>query len=145
MRSSAAPLGEPYIGGARGHPARPFVLRAALVVAVLVLIVLVAVDLNAYANLPTKVTITGVDWRVGNVSLGNQSGYRALGGHEVHQNLLCEIFCVPFDRASVNPPFVVVSSTFAYPWYEYVNLTIRAPDSAYSGPLVITLSPAAPF
>ncbi len=145
MTSSTAPLGEPYLGRTRGQAARQFVLRVALVLAVLVLIVLVAADVNAYASLPTKVTITGVDWRVGNVSLGNQSGYRALGGHEVHQNLVCEIFCVPFDRASVNAPFVVVSATFAYPWYEYVNLTIRAPDSAYSGPLVITLSPAAPY
>jgi hypothetical protein len=120
----------------------PLLSRVAvyLVLASLLLLVFVSADVGAYYSLPVKVTITQVHWYIGNFSLGNQSGFAVQGGHDFSRNLVCELFCVRFTGVSVNSPFVLVNDTIAFPWFEYVNMTIRAPNFAYDGPLDLTLS-----
>lgn len=125
LRDEAAP--HPPVG--RG--------AVAIAVAGLLLLGFVAADASAYFSLPTKVTITEVQWYVANYSLGNQSGFSVLSGHAFTEDAVCEIFCVAFTGAVVDSPFVLENATFAYPWFEYANLTIRAPDASYSGPLEI--------
>jgi len=89
---------------------------------------------------PVKVTVTQVYWFDGNLSIGNGSGFTVGGGHMVSLGLVCEIFCPKFVGATVSSPFTLVSATFAYPWNEYVNVTAKAPTTAYTGPLTIVLA-----
>jgi hypothetical protein len=140
LRSAAAAFYDPYVGESRHRSIRISAAAAAIAVAGLFLVGLVAADVATYEALPVKVAITQVNWLVGNISVGNVSGFTVTGGHTFPEDLECEIFCPAFHHASVNAPFVVESSTFAYPWFEYVNLTIQAPGTPYSGPLDITLS-----
>jgi hypothetical protein len=140
LRSAAAAFYDPYVGESRRRSIRIPATVAAVAIAAMFLIGLVAADVATYEALPVKIAITQVNWLVGNVTVGNVSGFTVAGGHVFPENLECEIFCPVFHTARVNAPFTVLSSTFAYPWYEYVNLTIQAPGSAYSGPLNITLS-----
>ena len=120
---------------------RPFrASTVAFAVAGLVLAILVSADVQAALAGPTEVQITKVNWRVGDYLLGNESGFTVGPGQAFPLRLTCVIFCPPFDRASVNVPFALVNASFAYPWYEYVNLTIRAPSAAYTGPLNISLA-----
>lgn len=144
MRSSAAAFYDPYLGESLRPYLRITPAVAAIAVTSLALTGLVAADIGAFESIPAKVSIQQVNWFVGNVSVGNESGFSILGGHTFPENLVCEIFCPQFGRASVNAPFTLVSATFAYPWFEYVNLTIRAPGSSFSGPLNITLTVATP-
>lgn len=142
MRNLSAAFYDPYLGESLRWPRRITPAIAAIGVTSLVLVGFVAADLNALEAVPVKVSIQQVNWLIGNVSVGNESGFTILGGHTFPENLVCEIFCPPFGHASVSAPFTIVTATVAYPWYEYVNLTIRAPASPYSGPLNITLTVA---
>ena len=103
------------------------------------LVGLVAADASVYYAVPAKVTVTEVHWFVGNYSVGNQSGFGIESGQKFTQDLVCEIFCPVFTGVAIGDPFALVNDTFAYPWYEYANLTIVAPSSAYAGPLTIVL------
>ena len=116
--------------------------RAAIAVALAgtVLLGLLAADASAFYASPVKVTVTEIQWFVGNYSVGNQSGFSIVGGHTFTESLVCQLFCPEFTGARISSPFALVNDTLAYPWYEYANLTIRAPSSAYSGPLDITLA-----
>ena len=120
---------------------RPLVSGTVILIALasLVLVGFVAADANALYSLPVKVTVTQVNWFVGNYSVGNESGFTVPGGHEFSLGLVCEIFCPTFTGATVGAPFSLVNDTIAYPWFEYVNLTIKAPNSAFDGPLTITM------
>jgi hypothetical protein len=104
----------------------------------ILLLGLLVADASALYATPVKVTVTEIQWFVGNYSVGNQSGFTIAGGHTFSESLTCQLFCPTFKSARVNAPFTLVSDTFAYPWYEYANLTIQAPNSDYSGPLDIT-------
>ncbi len=110
-----------------------------IVVAGGLLVGLVAADASVYYALPVKVTVTEVRWFVGNYSVGNQSGFSIESGQKFTQDLVCEIFCPAFTGVAIGSPFALVNDTFAYPWFEYANLTIAAPNSAYTGPLTIVL------
>jgi hypothetical protein len=144
MRSVEAAFYDPYVWQTARSPRRISLGIAAVVIGVLVLLALIAADVSAYEAIPAKITIERVDWMVGNFSIGNSSGFTTLSGHAFPENLVCEIFCPNFDRASVSSPFTLASSSFAYPWFEYVNLTIQAPSSGYDGTLTITLGVALP-
>jgi hypothetical protein len=111
----------------------------ALVIASAVLIGLLAADAHAFYSLPAKVTITQVQWFVGNLSVGNQSGFSVAAGHQFTESVVCQIFCGVFTGVAVGSPFVLVNDTLAYPWFEYANVTIAAPSAAYTGPLTIDL------
>lgn len=119
----------------------PLVSRNALCIALasVVLLGFIAADVGAATSLPVKVTITQVNWFVGNLSVGNESGFTVLGGHTFDLKLVCEIFCPYFSGLSVANPFTLVNVTVAYPWFEYVNATVQAPNHAYDGPLDATL------
>lgn len=145
MRDAVAAFYDPY---ARGFTVRRWIRSVtthrrfgwgALAIALVsvLLVGLVAADASAFYSIPTKVTITGIQWFVGNFSVGNQSGFTVLGGHTFVEQLVCQIFCPTFTSATINSPFALVNDTLAYPWFEYANLTVRAPTSAYSGPLSI--------
>ena len=139
MRSWTASFYDPYLWQAPRRRSRISLVVVALVIAVLVLLALIAADVAAYEAIPPKVTVTAVTWYVEGFLLGNESGFTVVGGHSFEQKLVCEIFCANFDRASVNPPFSLSRASYAYPWFEYVNLTVVAPGAAYDGPLNITL------
>ena len=115
-----------------------------VVVACFVLLGFISADVGALTSLPVKVTVTQVNWAVANLSLGNSSGFGVLAGHEFTVRLECEIFCVKFVGASVASPFVLVADSISFPWFEYVNVTLRAPSSAYQGPVNIALSVGPP-
>lgn len=119
----------------------PLVSGTVLLIAVSTLVLAGFVTADAYAltTTPVKVTVTQVNWFVGNFSVGNQSGFQVAGGHDFALGLICEIFCPTFTGVTVAAPFSLVNDTIAYPWFEYVNLTVRAPGSAFDGPLTITL------
>lgn len=119
----------------------PLVSNAVLSIglAAFLLLALISADVGAYNSIPVKVTISQVNWFVGNVSVGNQTGFNVAGGHQFAQNLVCELFCYEFSGATVGSPFTLVSCTIQYPWFEYVNLTVQAPHFAYTGDLNITL------
>jgi len=112
---------------------------AAIVLGGLVLAILISADVQAALAQPTEVRITEVRWWVGTYLLGNSSGLTIGAGQQFPAQLVCTGLCLPFDRAGVNAPFTLLNSSFAFPWNEYVNLTIRAPSAAYSGPLNIDL------
>lgn len=112
----------------------------AIAVAAIVLVSIGAADVGVALSPAVKVTVTQVNWFVGNLSVGNQSGFTMEGGHTVSLGLVCEIFCPKFDGMTISSPFTLVSDTIAYPWNEYVNVTVGAPASTYTGPLSIVLS-----
>lgn len=149
MREGVAAFYDPYVGPYAPDLRRwPRYLRrkrlltkgvVLIALASLLLLVFVAADVNAYYSLPVKVTVTEIHWFVGNVSVGNASGFSVKGGQEFSENLVCTLFCPTFVGESVNSPFVLVNLTITYPWFEYANATFRAPNSAYTGPLDIVL------
>lgn len=111
-----------------------------IILASLVLLGFVAADVSALSAMPVKVTISEINWFIGNVSVANGSGFTVLGGHDFALRLVCTIFCPYFAGVQVAGPFTLVNATIAYPWFEYVNATIRAPSYAYDGPLNLTLT-----
>lgn len=120
----------------------PLVTRSVLGIACasFVLLAVVATDVGVATAVPVKVTVTQVNWFVGNISIGNGSGFTVQGGRDVALGLVCEIFCPKFVGANVSSPFTLVNATFAYPWNEYANVTVRAPPSDYTGSLSIVLA-----
>jgi len=120
----------------------PLVSRNVLLIAVASMFLLgfVAADVGAISSTPVKVTVTQINWLIGNVSVGNASGFTVQGGHTFTLGLVCTIFCPYFSGVSVASPFALVNVTIAYPWFEYVNATIQAPGHAYDGPLNVSLS-----
>jgi hypothetical protein len=144
MRSAAGSFYDPYDWQPWPTPRRVRPVYLAIVIAVLVLMALIAADVAAYEAIPAKVTVTAVDWYVGDLLVGNESGFVIAGGHSVVERLECSIFCPMFRQVSVGAPFTLVGATIANPWFEYVNATIQAPDSAYQGPMALTLSVVPP-
>jgi hypothetical protein len=110
-----------------------------IAIALLVLILLTAVDVQAYYALPVKVNVNHVYWLVENITIANNTGFIELGGHQFPEQLICELFCLKFINVHVWAPFNLVNYTIQYSWNQYVNVTIQAPISAYSGDLNITL------
>lgn len=122
----------------------PLISRNAGVVllAALLLTGFVVTDVGLASSLPAKVTVTQVNWFVGNLSAGNSSGFSVAAGHSFVVSLVCTIFCVQFVGVSVASPFSLVNDTITVAWFEYVNVTVRAPGSSFDGPLAVTLTSA---
>jgi len=117
----------------------PIVSGAVCLIAVasLVLAGFVAADVGALSSTPVKVTVTQIRWFVGNASVGNQSGFTMRGGQSVSLSAVCQLFCPNFVGVTVDQPFTLVNYTIAYPWFEYLNVTVQAPSNSYTGPLTI--------
>lgn len=114
----------------------------AIGVALVALVVLVAADASAYAAIPPVVRVTSVDWYSGGVLLTTSAGFTLRASQETVFPLVCEVSCVAWAGASVSAPFVLVGFSVTDSFVQYTNLTVRAPSTAYDGPLAITLTVA---
>lgn len=114
-------------------------LSVAIVVAAIVLIVFVAADAYAYENRPAEVKVSSVGWYAEGYLLTSEAGFTVHPSQLVEFPLTCSSLCLPWVGASVNAPFELVSFSVAYHMVQYTNVTVRAPGSAYDGPLSITL------
>ena len=117
-------------------------LAFAVGVAAVALTVLVAADVSALAAIPPVVRVTGVNWYSEGVLLTSSPGFSLRASQETVFPLVCEISCLAWGGASVSAPFVLVAFSVTGTWVQYTNLTVRAPATAYDGPLTITLSVA---
>jgi hypothetical protein len=111
----------------------------AIAVAVVVLVVLVAADVSAYESRPAVVTVTSVGWYGEGYLLTTGPGFTVHGSQVELFPLTCRSLCLPWNGASVSAPFQFVSFSVAYGALQYTNVTVRAPATAYDGPLSIFL------
>lgn len=111
----------------------------AIGVAVVVLIALVAEDASAYNARPAVVEITSVGWYAEGYLLVSVAGPTVHASDTIRFPLTCSSLCLPWNGASVNAPFEVLTFSVVYHSVQYTNVTVRAPSSAYDGPLAITL------
>lgn len=117
-------------------------LAVAVGVAAVALTVLVAADVSALAAIPPVVRVTGVDWYSEGVLLTTSAGFSLRASQETVFPLVCEVSCVAWGGASVSAPLVLVGFSVTDTAAQYTNLTVRAPATAYDGPLAITLTVA---
>ncbi|HXW67593.1 MAG TPA: hypothetical protein VEL82_06955 [Thermoplasmata archaeon] len=125
-----------------GRLPRLRVPRVALAVgvAVVVLVVLIAADVGAIDGRTASVEVSSVSWYADTELLTTEPGFSTHGSSAVALSLSCDLICYRFDGVSVSAPFSLVSSSITEQPIQYVNVTVRAPASAFSGPLAITLS-----
>lgn len=135
--------GYDQIGLRRAARMRPSAMAVAIGVAATALLVLVAADASAYAARPAIVQVTGVDWYgPGAILLLTSGGFRLTASATTTFSLTCDpttSICLPWNGATVSAPFSLVRFSAVAGPTDYTNLTIRAPASAYTGPLAITL------
>lgn len=149
MGYSPDPLATFYGGYERTHLVRPPWLRIrpiqiAIGVAVLALISVIVADTTLLAAGPPKVTVTAVEWEVGGAVLTATAGFQAHPSQSIVLTLSCSSLCYRFTGATVNSPFQVVSFVSIDSPIQFTNVTVRAPSSAYSGELIVSLSLPAP-
>ena len=111
----------------------------AIGVAAVALLLLIGSDVVAFDDRIAAVEVTSVNWVVGGHSIASTEGFTAHTSERFLVAETCQIFCYNFDGATVNPPFQLVGMSIVNAPVQYTNLTVRAPGSAYSGPLTITL------
>ncbi|MGA8664164.1 MAG: hypothetical protein WB809_03735 [Thermoplasmata archaeon] len=142
MHSMVASFYGGYDLVARAHSARrrlsPLVLWVA--VAVLVLLAFVAADAGAFEALPVAVHVTAVEWYPGTELLTCTGGFSLHSSQSVTLTLTCNFICYEISSATVSALFHLAGFVVTYSPIQYVNATVTAPSSAYTGPLVITLS-----
>ncbi len=141
MHDSVATFYGGYDQVARRRIARLRISRVwiALVVAVVVLVVFVAADVAAYQAGAAVVHVTEVNWFAGGELLTTTAGFTLHPSEATTFPVVCQLFCVTWTGASVGAPFSLAGFTSATGAVQYTNVTVRAPASAYSGPLNITL------
>ena len=110
-----------------------------VVVAAVLLLALVGADVTALANRPVMVRITSVSWYAGGSLLTSSSGFSIQASQRTTLTLTCSTVCMGIFTATVGRPFLFLGFTVAYHPIQFVNVTVLAPSSAYSGPLAITL------
>jgi hypothetical protein len=134
-----------FYGGYDQVALRPSARRAvsklgvAIALAALTLLVLVAADVSAYASIPPVVRVTSVDWYTDGALVATSPGFTLRASQETVFPLVCTISCLPWGGASVSSPFELVGFSVVQEAVQYTNLTVRAPASAYDGPLAISL------
>ncbi len=137
-----------FYGGYDQVAFRPRVRRAvpavavAMAVAVLTLTALIAADVAAYDAIPAVVRVTSVAWYANGTLLATSAGFSMRASQQTVFPIVCELFCVVWSGATVSAPFVLVGFAETNGFVQYTNLTVRAPSTAYDGPLAITLLPA---
>jgi hypothetical protein len=109
-------------------------------VAVVALLVFVVADVYAFEGLAVPVRVTAVDWQFEGTELATSPGFTAHAGQVVSVSLVCSTICYRFASASVNAPFTLVAWSLSYHPDQYTNVTVRAPTSAYDGPLTVSLA-----
>jgi len=111
----------------------------AIGVAAIALLAFVAADVSAYQTATTPVVVTSVEWYALGQLLTTSAGFTAHASESFPLTLACYSLCYRFDSVSVGAPFQVTSSHIVLQPVVYVNATVQAPGTAYSGPLVVTL------
>jgi len=122
------------------HPRRlsPVILLVAM--AVLVLLVFVAADVSAFQALPVPVRVTSVEWLAGSELLATAGGFSMHTSQSVTLSLSCDSLCYAITSGAVRAPFHLAGFVVTYAPSQFVNVTVVAPSSAYTGAVVITLS-----
>ena len=131
--------GYDQVGMVRGERWRTPWLRVAIVFAVIALILVIAADVAAFESPPTVVRVTSVEWYEGPIPLVTGPGFTVHPSQIVVLAISCAAICFPFHGVNVSAPFVLVSFTTTLPPIQNATVTVRAPATAYSGPLTITL------
>jgi len=119
------------------HPASW--IGIAIVSALIVLMILVVADVSAYENRPVVVRITSIGWYAEGYLLTSTSGFPVHPSEAVVLSLFCDGICLPWSGATVSAPFGLLSFSVVYDSAQYTNVTVRAPATAYEGPLAVTL------
>lgn len=120
------------------HKWSPILLLVA--VTALVLLVFIAADVSAIAALPVAVHVSVVEWYAGIELLTTAPGFTMHSSQTVTLSLTCNFICYEITGATVNAPFHLTGFEVAYAPIQYVNASVTAPSSTYSGPLAITLT-----
>jgi len=134
--------GYDQVGLFRRAPARIPLRLVALGCAALALVSFVAADVSAYESRPALVGVTVVNWDVGNQLLTTSGGFTLHGSQSTALSLSCSSLCFLITGATVSPPFVLTGFTTTNHPIQYTNVTVQAPNSAYNGPMTITLQVA---
>jgi hypothetical protein len=109
-------------------------------IAVGVLLTLVVLDASLYENRTAPVQVTTVNWYARGALLTTSEGFTLHTSQQFNLTLECVSVCYRFNGAAVSSPFSLVSTQVFYYPGEFLNLTLQAPSTSYSGPLAITLS-----
>ncbi len=123
----------------RHVPSRVPWVRVALVLAVVLLLVFVAADVAAIASGPVTVRVTSIDWYAEGGLLASTSGLSVRGGTTFVASLSCTTLCFRVLGVTAAAPFEVSQLSVVDSPLQWVNVTVRAPTSAYVGPLALTL------
>jgi hypothetical protein len=115
-------------------------IQVTLGFAVVVLLLFVAADAVAFSAAPVTVKVSSVTWATDGTQLATTSGLTVRGGQTFVVSLTCASVCFRFVGATANAPFTVVAFTTELQPIQFTNVTVRAPSSAYSGALTITLA-----
>lgn len=104
------------------------------------LVVLIAADVSAYGSATASVRVTAVSWYTEGSLLATSTGFSTHISRTVTLTLTCNLICYNFAGASVSPPFEFVGFSLVNQPIQYANVTLKAPDTSYNGPLVISLT-----
>lgn len=115
-------------------------MHLVLGVSLVALVLLVAADVSAYESTTASVRVTTVSWYTEGSLLATTSGFSTHPSHTFTLTLTCSMICYNFAGASVSPPFQFVGFTLVNQPIQYANVTMKAPESSYQGPLVISLT-----
>lgn len=131
--------GYDQVGLVRSRRLHVPLVTVAICVAAVALLVLIAADVSAYEARPVPVDVTEVNWYAEGELLGSEAGFSIHSSEVFTLSLSCAGLCYKFNGATASSPFHVVSVAIEYQPIEYVNATVLAPPSGYSGPLIMTL------
>jgi len=127
-------------GIGRRRPLRVRWVPVALGVAVICLFAFVAADVSAYTSSTVAVNVTSVSWYAEGMLLTTVAGFSLHTSQTTTLTLSCDSICYRFNGATVSAPFTFVSFSVVNEPVQYTNVTVRAPSSAYVGPVTISLT-----
>jgi len=113
-----------------------------VVAACLLLLGFVAADVGLYSSQPVTVNVTAVEWFIPGTPLATTAGFSLHGSSSVTVTLTCSSVCIRFSGATVESPFTLLGFSVVYHPDQYTNVTVRAPATAYTGPIAIQLNVA---
>jgi hypothetical protein len=123
------------------QPSALHISRNAIVIGIagLVLLAFVVADVSTFENPPVLVKVTSVYWYVLGSVVATSAGFTLHPSQSTELSVTCELFCFVVDGVTVGAPFALVSSSVVNEPALWVNLTVQAPPTAYTGNLSVTL------
>ena len=120
----------------------PFLRGKGVLVAVAVVVLLgfVATDVAYYENVTAPVQVTAVNWYTEGQLVGTSHGFILHTSEVFNLTFTCVGLCYRYNGAVIGSPFRLVSTQIFYYPTEFLNITIQAPSTGYSGPLAVTLT-----